>query len=154
MNLGYLLMTKRLRAALPVLVSALLFLPGATCAQSTDGRDDPSVKQPCPECGMIYEVREIRRERGSARNAPQNPAPAGPTIRIPLGDKTDREAHVDVYGSRSMRKSLEEVYYEVVVRFDDNRWQRLEVPDAAGLKVGDRVHVHQGRIEPDEGDRR
>ena len=49
-----------------------------------------------------------------------------------------------------MREAMLEKYYIVVVRFDDNRWQRIELPDASALKVGDRIHVHQNRIEPDD----
>ncbi len=76
---------------------------------------------PCPECGVIYDIREIKRERESARNEPQNPAPVGPMIRFTLGDKADRRPHVDVVGSRSMREAMTEHYYVVVVCFDDNR---------------------------------
>jgi uncharacterized Zn finger protein len=112
----------------------------------------PSVSLPCSECGVIYDIREIKRERESARNEPQNPAPVGPMIRFTLGDKADRRPHVDVVGSRSMREAMMEHYYVVVVRFDDNRSQRIELPDATGLKVGDRIHVHQNQIEPDDRD--
>jgi hypothetical protein len=136
-----------------VLLAAVALLLGIHCgAQAKGGRDDPSVSVPCPECGVIYEVREIKRERESARNVPQNPAPVGPMIRFTLGDKADRQPHVDVMGSRSMREAMIDRYYEVVVRFDDNRWQRIELPDATGLKAGDRIHVHQNRIEPDDRD--
>jgi uncharacterized Zn finger protein len=136
-----------------VLVAAVALLLATVCSvQGKGGRDDPSVSVPCPECGVIYEVREIKRERESARNVPQNPAPVGPMIRFTLGDKSDRQPHVDVTGSRSMREAMTDTYYEVVVRFDDNRWQRIELPDATGLKVGDRIHVHQNRIEPDDRD--
>lgn len=136
-----------------VFVAAVALFLGTVCSvQGKGGRDDPSVTVPCPECGTVYEVREIRRERESVRNVPPNPAPVGPMIRFTLGDKADRKPHVDVLGSRSMREAMTDTYYEVVVRFDDNRWQRIELPDATGLKVGDRIHVHQSRIEPDDRD--
>ncbi len=136
---------------LPVAVVALL-LSTECGAQVKSNRDDPSVAQPCPECGVIYSIREIKRERESARNLPENPAPAGPMIRFSLGDPADRGPHVDVVGSRSMREAMMQTYYIVVVRFDDNRWQRIELPDVTGLKVGDRIHVHQNLIEPDDRD--
>jgi len=119
-------------------------------AQGNSTRDDPSVGLPCPECGVIYDIREVTRERPSARNEPSNPAPVGPMIHFSPGDKADARPHVDVVGSRSMREAMLEKYYIVVVRFDDNRWQRIELPDASALKVGDRIHVHQNRIEPDD----
>ena len=147
-----------------VLAVAVALLLAADCgAQANSGRSDPSVMLPCPECGVIYDIREIRRERESARNLPQDTAsrnlpqdsvPVGPMIHFTLGDKSDRQPHVDVVGSRSMREELMESYYIVVVRFDDNRWQRIELPDATGLKIGDRIHVHRNRIEPDDSDTR
>ena len=136
-----------------VLVAAVALLPAADCgAQANSGRADPSVMLPCPECGVIYDIREIKRERESARNPPENPAPVGPMIHFTLGDKSDPRPHVDVVGSRSMREAMVESRWIVVVRFDDNRFQRIEMTDASGLKIGDHVHVHQNQIEPDDRD--
>jgi len=128
---------------------ALMFV-ALWATQGNSARDEPSVGLPCPECGVIYDIREVTRERASARNEPSNPAPVGPMIHFSPGDKADPRPHVDVLGSRSMREAMVEKYYIVVVRFDDNRWQRVELPDASGLKIGDRIHVHQNRIEPDD----
>ena len=133
-----------------VLALSLLAAPPAFGEEAGE-RSDPSVKLPCPECGVIYVIREIRRERplpGTDR-----PLPVGPTLRFSLGDKADDKPHVDVFGSRSMRDEMTEIYYEVVIRFDDNRWSRIELPDVSGLKAGDRVHVHRNRIEPDDSER-
>ncbi|HEX7952343.1 MAG TPA: hypothetical protein VF523_04620 [Burkholderiales bacterium] len=47
---------------------------------------------------------------------------------------------------------MQKTYYIVVVRFGDNRRQRIELPDATGLRVGDRIHVHRNLIEPDDRD--
>ena len=135
--------------SLLIAVVALL-LPNVCGAQDHSERDDPSLLQPCPECGFIYSIRQMQRERGSARNLPANPAPVGPMIRFSLGDKADRGPHFDVVGSASMREAMMETYYVVVVKFDDNRWQRIELPDATDLKVGARIHVHQNLIEPDD----
>jgi len=144
---------QKISGSVSVLLAAVALLLAGVCgAQVNSERDDPSVGLPCPECGVIYDIREIKRERGSARNLPQNPAPVGPMIRFSLGDKADRGPHVDVVGSRSMREAMMESYWIVVVRFDDNRWQRIELPHATGLKVGDRIHVHQNLIEPDDRD--
>ncbi len=141
---------RTLRRPFVALFMALAILPAG--AQETGRRSDPSVNLPCPECGVVYEIREIRRERplpGSNR-----PLPVGPTLRFSLGDKADQKPHVDVFGSRSMREQAVEKYYEVVIRFDDNRWSRIELPDVSQLKVGDRIHVHDNRIEPDDSDRK
>lgn len=141
-----------MRAILKVLVPILLaaMIP-AGAAQEAGRRSDPPVNQPCPECGIVYEILEIRRERPLPRT--DRPLPVGPTLRFSLGDKADDKPHVDIFGNRSMREQAVEKYYEVVIRFDDNRWGRLELPEISRLKVGDRVHVHDNRIEPDDGGR-
>jgi hypothetical protein len=138
----------RLVCLLVACVALLFAVVGA--AREQGGRDDPSVNLPCPECGVIYSIRAVKRERGSARNLPDNPAPVGPMIRFSLGDKADRGPHFDVVDSPAMREAMTETYYIVVVRFDDNRWQRIELPDATGLKVGAHIHVYQNLIEPDD----
>ena len=138
-----------------ILVAAVALLLATVCAaREKGGRDGPSVNLPCPECGVIYAIRKVKRERESARNQEPDAVPVGPMIRFSLGDKADHKPHVDVVGSRSMREAMAERYYEEVVRFDDNRWQWIELPDATSLKTGDRVHVHRGQIEPDDGDKR
>jgi hypothetical protein len=136
------------------LLAATMFLALAQVAhgQEEGGRDSPSVDDPCPECGVIYEIREVRREREAARNVPKGPVAIEPIIRFSLGDKADRGPHIDVYGSPSTREAMIEKYYEVVVSFDDGRWGRIEVPDASGLKAGDRIHVHKNRIELPDSD--
>jgi hypothetical protein len=134
------------------LVGTTLLFATACGAQSKGERDDPSVAQPCPECGVIFEIREVRHERESARNLPLDSGSLGWTFRFTPGDRGDPHPHVDLVGSRAMRESMIEKSYEVVVRFNDNRWQRIEMSDTTGLKVGDRIHVHQNRIEPDDRD--
>ena len=128
-------------------LSLLLLAPIAESHEYQE-RADPSVKLPCPECGVIYEIREVRRERSPAQSQSQRTAPVGPIIRFSPGDRADPGPHIDVFGSRSMREQLIDRYYEVIVRFDDGRWSRIEVSDSTGLKAGDRIHVHQNRIEP------
>jgi hypothetical protein len=136
-----------------------VLLAAVTLLRTTDGgaqlsseRDDPSVGLPCPECGVIYDIREIKRERESARNLPLDTASPGWTIRFTPGDRADPHPHVDLVGSRSMRESMVESSWIVVVRFDDNRFQRIEMTDATGLKIGDHIHVHHNRIEPYDRD--
>lgn len=132
--------------------AALLAAAANSGAQVNSERGDPSINLPCPECGAIFDIRERKRERESARTAPTDSDSTKWTIRLTLGDKADPHPHVDLIGSRAMREAMTETYYVVVVRFDDNRFQRIEMTDLAGLKIGDRVHVHQNRIEPYDRD--
>lgn len=145
-------MKKCLHACALVAATIFLALAPVVHGQQEGGRDSPSVDDPCPECGVIYEIREVRRERESAREVPKGPVAIEPIIRFSLGDKADRGPHIDVFGSRSMREAMIEKYFEVVISFDDGRWGRIEVPEVSRLKVGNRIHVHNNRIEPDDSD--
>ena len=130
-----------------VVLAALVAL--AAFAQNPDRLSGPAVNDPCMECGVIYEIRPITSERPVAKTTMEEGAPpVGPTINFPLTRDPDAKAEVDVFGSKKMREGLEETVYEVVVRFDDDRFTRVEVSDVSNLQVGDRVHVHQNRIEP------
>ncbi len=117
-------------------------------AQNSAPPSGPGIDQLCRECGVIYEIRQITGEREFARTLEERAPPAGATINIPLGRKSDNRPHVGVYGTRDMRKQLEERVYEVVIRYDDGRFTRREVSDAAYLSVGARVRVYQNHIEP------
>ena len=46
-----------------------------------------------------------------------------------------------------MRKQLEEHVYEVVVRYNDGRFTRIEMSDISELSLGATVRVYQNRIE-------
>ena len=108
----------------------------------------PGVDQLCRECGVIYEIRQLTSERAFARTLEEQPSPAGSTISIPFTSKPEANKPVfGAYGSRKMRKQLEEHTYEVVVRYDDGRFTRREVSNVSELYVGARVRVSQNHIE-------
>lgn len=103
--------------------------------------------EPCRQCGTIFEIKSITTERELAKTLDERAPPAGPFINIPLTRKPDAEARIGVIGSKQMRKRLQETEYEVVVRYDDNRFTLIMVRDVSNLRVGDRVRVIQNRIE-------
>jgi hypothetical protein len=121
-------------------------------AQEYAGPDSPSIGDPCPQCGSIVEIREIEQEREMARLLPERAPPVGPIIRFNFGEGSDHKPHVGAIGSKPMRDYLTERHYEVTIRFDDGRFGFIELPVASGLKVGDRIRLRQGRIEPDDSD--
>jgi hypothetical protein len=125
-----------------VIITALAF------AQYSSPPSGPGVDQLCKECGVIFEIQEIASERAFARTLEEQASPAGATINIPLGRKSDNRAQLGVYGTRDMRSQLEERSYEIVIRYDDDRFTRREVSDVTGLYVGARVRVYQDYIEP------
>lgn len=134
---------------LPVAILALTF--GAP-AQEAEGPDLPSVKDRCPECATIVDIREIDQEREMARLLPERAPPVGPVIRFSFGEGSSHKPQVGAIGNEKMRDYLTERRYEITVRFDDERYGLIELQDASALKVGDRVRVHHGRIEPDDRD--
>ena len=128
-------------------------VPVAVFATSVPAQDaeyvpDPKANQPCEECGVVFEIRSITTEREVARTMEERAPPAGPFISFPLSRDPKARPEVGVIGSKEMRKELQETHYEVVVRFDDDRFILLEVSDVSGFQVGDRVRVRQNRIEP------
>ena len=116
--------------------------------QETGDVPDSMASEPCRQCGTIFEIKPITTERELARTFEEQAPPAGPFINIPLTRNPDAQAEIGVYGSRKRRKEMVETEYEVVVRYDDDRFTVLRVRDIANMRVGDRVRVNQNRIEP------
>lgn len=132
---------------------ALASLLGVLVSMSVSGQEPghlsgPAVNQPCMECGVIYEIKSITTERKLPGTFDESAPPTGPFINFPLTRKHDAKPQVGVIGSKEMREGLKETVYEVIVRFDDDRFTRIEVRDVSKLRVGNRVRVHQNRIEP------
>ena len=116
--------------------------------QETGDVPDSMAGEPCRQCGTIFEIKPITTERELARTFEEQAPPAGPFINIPLTRNPDAQAEIGVYGSQKRRKDMVETEYEVVVRYDDDRFTVLRVRDIANMRVGDRVRVNQNRIEP------
>ncbi|MGD2139834.1 MAG: hypothetical protein PVH25_05525 [Burkholderiales bacterium] len=134
------------RLILVVLTSVLL----ATLANAQEAGEpaQPQTGQSCRDCGVIYDIRTITSERAAAKTFVDETPPAGPYIRFPLSKSPDEKAEVGVYGNERQRAELERTTYEVVVRFDDGRYTLIEMDDASGFRIGERVRVHQNRVEP------
>lgn len=131
-----------------VAISAWL-LTSVAVAHESSPPSGPGVDQLCMECGVVYEIRQLAGEREAARTFQEQAPPAGPFIDIPIGRGSHNSgAQIGVIGSKEQRESMEEITYEVVIRYDDGRFTLIVVSDIADLSVGTRVHVHQNRIEP------
>ena len=131
---------------------ALLSLLFATPVMGQYGMVDPDQarEEGCRECGTIFDIKAITTEREFARTLEEQAPPAGPFLNIPLTRNPNAQAEIGVMGSRQMRKELVETEYEVVVRYDDDRFTILRIRDISNMRVGDRVRVIQNRIEPIE----
>jgi len=141
-------------ARLVLSAAPLVLLTASVFAQYSSAPTGPGVDQLCRDCGVIYDIRQIASEREFANALGDTPfqdersPPARSMITIPFTNKPEANVpRFDVYGSRSMRKQLEERTYEVVIRYDDGRYARMDVSDVGQLYVGARVRIRQNRIE-------
>jgi len=135
-------------ARLILLAAPFALLTAFAFAQYSSAPAGPGVDQLCKECGVIYEIRQLTSERQFARTLEDQTSPPGTTISIPLTSRPEANKPVfGAYGSRTMRKQLEEHVYEVVVRYNDGRFTRIEMSDISDLSLGATVRVYQNRIE-------
>ena len=120
----------------------------------------PPSNVPCPDCGVIRSIRAVERERAPDRtiqpymSSPEylnerqySPPYVGPVIGITFGAGQPTKGFVGAAGSQAMRQRLLEIVYEVIVRYDDGRFGLVEVNDATGLRIGDRVKRVDGKLE-------
>ena len=133
----------------PVTVLFLVCILGMTgyiCAQPAPG--SVAGNKQCHECGVITGIRELQRERESARTLTERLPPVGPVFIFSFGgDAPDKHFFVGAVGNQEMRDRLVEISYEVTVRFNDGRYGVVETRDGVDLRIGDPVKVVKNRIE-------
>jgi outer membrane lipoprotein SlyB len=71
----------------------------------------------------------------------------GPVFGMTFGAGQETRTFVGAAGGSTMRQRILEIVYEVTVRFDDGRFGLLELTDASGFRVGDRVRVVDNQLE-------
>ena len=99
----------------------------------------------CPDCGVVRSIRSIHKE---GRPVPaDSQKPSGFVATIPLGTSNPKPQ----IGSSSNlgRDSVPEITtWEVIVRLDDGRFRVVILDDPGNLRVGDKVKVEEGKIQP------
>lgn len=136
-------------ALVVLLVACTLGVTGYVCAQQKPGAGaagNAGTSQ-CRECGVVSGIREVQRERESARTLTERLPPVGPVFGFTFGGDAPVKQFVGAVGNQEMRDRLVEISYEVTVRFNDGRYSVLETRDGADLRVGDPVKVINNRIE-------
>jgi hypothetical protein len=113
----------------------------------------------CADCGVIRSVREVTRERKTRELPPYvgsqeyrdtraySPAVVGPVVGLTFGPGGESRSYVGAMGSPEMRARMLEIVYEVIVRFDDGRLGRYELPERGGFRIDDRVRVVDNTLE-------
>jgi len=112
-------------------------------------QDAPASDGKCRECGVITSIRERQQERADARTITQGLPPVGPMFGFTFGGDSQVKGFVGAVGNKEMRDRLNEISYEVTVRYNDGRYGVLETRDGADLRVGDRVKVIDNKIDLD-----
>jgi hypothetical protein len=113
----------------------------------------------CANCGVIRSIREVTREKKS-RDLPAyvgsqeyrdtraySPPVVGPMLGFTFGPGTESHSYVGAMGSPEMRARMLEIVFEVIVRFDDGRSGRYELPELGALRVDDRVRAVENTLE-------
>jgi hypothetical protein len=132
-------------------------IPPDAAAAPSPQKPKADVKGRCVDCAVIRSIRQIERER-PAREMPSyigspqylesrqySQPQVGPVFGIRFGPGRTSETYVGAAGSETMRRRIVEISYEVIVRFDDGRFSRIELADIGDLRAGDRVRVVDNR---------
>jgi hypothetical protein len=135
--------------------------PPPDASPGTGTRLPRDVQGHCLDCGVVRRIRSVERERP----APRNDVPSymtseqyhdtrrysepvvGPVFGMTFGPGQETRTFVGAAGSSTMRNRMLEIVYDVSVRFDDGRYAVVQLADASGFRVGDRVRVIENRLE-------
>jgi hypothetical protein len=114
----------------------------------------------CTVCGEIRSIREVpagrlasepalRPERSTPQSDLRQPLPMGAVVYVPLGvSKDDEYWRFGAAGTPEMQLRLAESTYEITVLMDDGKRRRVLRRDGAHFKVGQRVALRDGGLEP------
>jgi hypothetical protein len=114
----------------------------------------------CKNCGAVRSIRAVERERAAGREISPymtseqyldtrrySEPRVGPVFGMTFGAGQQTRTFVGAAGSSTMRQRILEIVYEVTVRFDDGRYGLVEMSDASGFRVGDRVRVVDNQLQ-------
>jgi hypothetical protein len=118
------------------------------------------VASECNNCGAVRSIRAVERERAAGREISPymtseqyldtrrySEPRVGPVFGMTFGAGQQTRTFVGAAGSSTMRQRILEIVYEVTVRFDDGRYGLVEMNDASGFRVGDRVRVADNQLQ-------
>ena len=121
---------------------------------------EKAVEDDCTDCAVVRSIRQVQRERATGdvpgyMTSPQyldqrrySEPTVGPVVGFSFGPGSEgNRPFVGAAGSSTMRNRVLNVFYEVVLRYDDERLRQLEVTEIGDVRVGDRVRVVDNRLE-------
>ena len=74
--------------------------------------------------------------------------PVGAVVYLPLGPQSDKNWRFGAAGTAEMQAQLAQSAYEVTVLMDDGERRVFRPRDPARFRIGQRVSVRAGEIEP------
>jgi hypothetical protein len=145
--------------AAPAALRAAEDLPPPPQSSAPAG-DLPGPVRDCRNCGVVRSIRSVERERAAGREISPymtseqyldtrrySEPRVGPVFGMTFGAGQETRTFVGAAGSSTMRQRILEIVYEVTVRFDDGRFGLVELSDASGFRVGDRVRLVDDQLE-------
>ena len=124
---------------------------GMQCALAAD---EPAAAKPkpavlCPECGMVFSIRQLekpiapdRKTSPGITSSTQSGGMGSDTQTVPLFSFGKGGAH------RVQRDPTTRSVWEITIRYDNGQFGFLTHDNEPDFKVGDRVRMVEGAIEP------
>lgn len=155
----------RIAAAVAAVLSFTVFAQAQQAPRTSDFRyrppaaaPAPKAGEPCDGCGVIRAIREVRSQRpipvpkplqGEALDrGPGSTVLVGAVVALPTGPgSSGSQPYVGGVGTPEMKSRFSETSYEIVVRFDNGGFTRVQRNDGASFQVGDRVRVRGVQME-------
>jgi len=131
-------------AAWPAAAQAPLKLPTTQGEMRELLRETPDPN--CARCGVVTSVRQIPGAGAGAALPPGGSTQPGSSS-LDAGVGTVPMIGQGARAERDALRSDAPGRYEVVVRYDDGSYGRVELPNDPRLRPGDRVKLEGGRIE-------
>ena len=114
----------------------------------------------CKACGEIKSIREVhvgpsREVQTTAQTESVGSRPGtddwlvvGPVVYLPLGAKTDGGWRVGAMGTPEMQGQFGQSTYEISLLMDSGERRAIQRRDGSRFRVGQRVTLRSGEIEP------
>jgi hypothetical protein len=139
-----------------LLVAALVTLAAGVAAQ---GRAPLNLRLQPVNQGSVAAIRSVdssntrlptpdAQARGGASSELSDGPPVGAVATLPLGRESDHKWKFGAAGTPEMKPYLDQAAQEVVVVMDDGERRAFRPRDPARFRIGQRVTVQAGEIEP------
>ena len=117
-----------------------LRIPPVTGGQVVSVREVAAVSKVAPPQGTAQSV-------GVPTDVEQS-LPVGAVVYLPLGPQSDKNLRFGAAGTAQMQAQLAQSAYEVTVLMDDGERRAFRPRDPSRFRVGQRVSLRAGEIEP------